>query len=88
MTTVEMGSASLFYNPATMAIMPSTVDAMASQNTWIADIKHNTFSIAFNPAQNRYGVFGISAHAVDYGEIQGTMVWSNDRGWVEDRKST
>lgn len=83
MTTVEMGSASLFYNPATMAIMPSTVDAMASQNTWIADIKHNTFSIAFNPAQNRYGVFGISAHAVDYGEMQGTMVWSNDRGWVD-----
>jgi hypothetical protein len=83
MTTVEMGSASLFYNPATMAMMPSRFDAMASQNTWIADIKHNTFSLALNPGQNQYGVFGVTAHVVDYGEMQGTMVWANDRGWVD-----
>ncbi|MGC9512654.1 MAG: PorV/PorQ family protein [Fidelibacterota bacterium] len=83
MTTVEMGSASLFYNPATMANMLTRIDAMASQNSWIADIKHNTFSLALNPSQNKFGVFGVTAHVVDYGEMQGTMVWSNDKGYVD-----
>jgi hypothetical protein len=83
MTTVDMGSASLFYNPAAMAMMPAFLDAMASQNTFIADIKHNTFSLALNPGKNQFGVFGISAQAVDYGEMQGTMVWANDRGYVD-----
>ena len=83
MTTIPYGSASLFFNPAGMAEMKATVDVTASKNTWIAGINHTTMSLAFNPSNNKYGVFGITAQSVNYGEIQGTMVWGNDLGWTE-----
>ncbi|MBL7074835.1 PorV/PorQ family protein [candidate division KSB1 bacterium] len=82
-TTVEGVSSALFHNPAGMARLSSFVDVAASQNNWIADIKHNSLSIALNPLQGRYGVFGISAMWVDYGEIQGTMVWENVDGYID-----
>lgn len=83
LTTVEAGSASLFFNPAGMARMPGHFDATFSQNTWIADIKHNSYSLAFSPSQGRYGVFGMSLMSVDYGKVLGTMVWGNSQGYVD-----
>ncbi len=83
MTTLPYGSGSLFFNPAGMAQMQGAVDVMASKNTWIADINHTTMSIAFNPANNKYGVFGFSAQSVNYGDMQGTMVWGHEPGWIE-----
>lgn len=88
MTTTPYGSGSLFFNPAGMAEMQGAVDVMASKNTWIADINHTTMSIAFNPANNKYGVFGLSVQSVSYGEIQGTMVWGHDPGWIETHTIT
>ncbi len=83
MTTVPYSSGSLFFNPAGMAEMQGTVDVIASKNTWFAGINHTTLSFAYNPAQNKYGVFGFSAQSVNYGEMQGTMVWAHEPGWVE-----
>ncbi|MCF7826191.1 MAG: PorV/PorQ family protein [Candidatus Marinimicrobia bacterium] len=83
MTIIEMRSASLLFNPAGMARMDARVDIMASQNQWIADITHNLFTMAINPAGGKYGVFGASLMTVDYGEMQGTMVWQNDKGYID-----
>jgi hypothetical protein len=73
-TGMQMGSTSMFFNPAGMAEMQTTVDATASINQWIADIKHNTFSIAVKPGNGDYGVIGFSAQFVDYGKFYGTTV--------------
>ncbi|MDZ7261121.1 MAG: PorV/PorQ family protein [candidate division KSB1 bacterium] len=82
-TTVEGVSSALFYNPAGMARLPSLVDVSVNYNSWIADMKHNSFSIALSPWRGEYGVFGISATWVDYGEFQGTMVWPNAQGYID-----
>ncbi|PIP11712.1 MAG: DUF3308 domain-containing protein [bacterium (Candidatus Stahlbacteria) CG23_combo_of_CG06-09_8_20_14_all_40_9] len=82
-TTVEGISNALFYNPAGMARVSSFIDVAASHNSWIADINHHAFSIALNPHRGRYGVFGISIMTVDYGEMQGTMVWGNPQGYID-----
>jgi hypothetical protein len=83
MTAVEAGSSSLFFNPAGMARMAGVVDATFSLNTWIADIKYNALSLALNPFGGRYGVLGLSLVSVDYGSVQGTMVWGNDKGYID-----
>lgn len=83
MTTIGMGSSSLFFNPACMAIMTNRFDASLSQNNWIVDIKYNSFSMALNPFQGQYGVIGVSLISVDYGEMQGTMFWGNDKGYID-----
>jgi hypothetical protein len=82
-TSLEMSSSSLFYNPAGMASMEKTFDASFSMNKWIADINHNAFSVAFRPAQGKYGVFGISVLSVDYGDIIWTTVANNEQGYVD-----
>lgn len=83
MTSIEMNGASLFFNPAGMARMKNRVDLMASQNQWIADITHNSFSFAISPEAGRWGVIGASLMSVDYGDIQGTMVWANNQGFLD-----
>jgi len=74
MTSLEFGSSSLFFNPAGMANMKTRVDASMSLNQWIADIEHNTFSLALSPARGEYGVVGFSFQYVDYGTFIGTRV--------------
>ena len=83
MTVVEMQSASLLFNPAGMARMDSRISITASQNQWIADINHNIFTVAMRPADGKYGVLGASLISVDYGELQGTMVWDNAKGYID-----
>jgi|FLOH01.1.fsa_nt_gi hypothetical protein len=84
MTANALGSASLFYNPAGMASLSNEFEFSASQNRWIADILHNSFSIALKiNNDDRYGVFGASMMSVDYGDIQGTVVWPNDPGFID-----
>jgi hypothetical protein len=73
-TTLPMGSSALFFNPAVMTEMSGWLDMTASQNQWIADIKHNAFSLAIKPGTGNWGVFGVSVQAVDYGEVLGTVV--------------
>jgi hypothetical protein len=74
MTSLRIGSSALFFNPAGMAGTPSFIDATASINQWIADIRHNTFSVAINPSNGDYGTIGFSLQYVDYGDFYGTRV--------------
>ncbi len=74
MTSLQFGSSALFFNPAGMAEMSTFIDATASINQWIADIQHNTFTLAINPAQGNYGVFGFSLQSVNYGDFIATLV--------------
>ena len=85
-TTLEMGSRSLFFNPAGMARLGGkhwlNGDVSFSANRWIADIEHGTFSAAVSPARGRYGVVGISLQYVDYGDLQWTMAdLTQDKGY-------
>lgn len=82
-TSVEASSPSMFYNPAGMARLGSMFDAAVGQTTWIADIKHNYGSIAFSPAHGDFGVFGITAISVDYGEMNETIRADNPDGFLD-----
>ncbi|HNS74034.1 MAG TPA: PorV/PorQ family protein [bacterium] len=82
-TTMEGGASSLFYNPAGMARMEERLNLAFSYNTWIADINHSAVSLCYNPKRGAYGVFGLSAMWVDYGEFLGTMVWRNSGEYVD-----
>jgi hypothetical protein len=73
LTSMQIGSSALFFNPAGMAEMTTFLDATASINQWIADIRHTTFSLAISPAQGNYGVIGFSLQSVDYGDFYGTL---------------
>ena len=83
MTSLELGSASLYFNPAGLARMDGHFELLANQNRWIADITYNSFALSYNPAGGRYGVFGLSFVSVDYGEVEGTMVWANEQGYID-----
>jgi hypothetical protein len=74
MTSLRVGSSSLFFNPAGMAEMDNFMDVTLSHNSWIADITHYTASLAINPWQGRFGVIGFSIQSVDYGDFLGTTV--------------
>ncbi|MDZ7369886.1 MAG: PorV/PorQ family protein [candidate division KSB1 bacterium] len=82
-TSLEMGSASLFFNPAGMATLNKHFDITLSMNRWIADIRHNTLCAAFSPARGRYGVFGATVQSVDYGDIIWTTVANNEKGFID-----
>ncbi|MBN2600422.1 MAG: PorV/PorQ family protein [Candidatus Marinimicrobia bacterium] len=83
MTSLELGAASLYFNPAGMARMDGRFELLANQNQWIADITYNSYAVSFNPSGGRYGVFGLSFVSVDYGDVEGTMVWANERGYID-----
>ena len=82
-TSREMQSGSLFFNPATMGFDTSLVNAVFSRNEWIADINHYNAGISFNPFDGDYGVFGLSLQIVDYGLIEGTIVANNEQGYLD-----
>lgn len=82
-TTMEGMSNALFYNPAGISRLSSTVEVTANYFNWIADIKHMSFSAAYSFRNGEYGVLGISVQSIDYGEIEGTMVWENSEGFIE-----
>lgn len=82
LTTMSGSSASLFYNPAGIADIPS-FDIIGSQMKWIADIKYLSGSAAYAPAGGKYGVFGVSFLTVDYGSFDFTRVAQNEQGYVD-----
>jgi hypothetical protein len=81
MTSLETGSSALFFNPAGMANMTAFMDVSVSTNQWIADITHNTLSLALNPAGGEYGVIGFSVQSVHYGTFYGTRVTDTELGF-------
>lgn len=83
-TAVDMASASsIFYNPATMASIKEFTSLSLGNVNWIADIKYMHSALAFAPFDGDYGVIGISFVSVDYGKLQGTIVASNDNGYLD-----
>lgn len=83
MTAAEGGAAMLFYNAAGMAWMDRGSDVSLSQTGWIADIDYNHGAVAFRPANGRFGVIGVTATFVDYGDLQETIRADNDQGYVD-----
>ena len=86
MTTIHDKSSSLFSNPAGLSKQTELFDINFSSNEWIAGIKHDAFSLSYSPSNGQLGVFGFSLLNVDYGELQGTMVWDNSQGFIDTKK--
>lgn len=82
-TAVPMKSSALFYNPSTMTNLGGLTDLSFTQINWIADMKVNAISVCFSPAQGKYGVFGLSVLSIDYGDVLGTMIWNNSKGYID-----
>ena len=85
MTTIHDKSTSLFSNPAGLSKQTELFDINFSSNEWIAGIKHESFSLSYSPSNGQLGVFGFSLLNVDYGELQGTMVWDNSQGFIDTK---
>ena len=84
--TAEMqgSSASMFYNPASMAFMPGRFHASGGMLNFIADINYVQASAAFRPSGGaNFGVVGVSVVGVDYGDFIGTIRADNEQGFVE-----
>lgn len=79
----EASAAAMFYNPAGMARFEGTISAAAGMAQWIADINYNSAAVMFRPAGGLYGVFGLTAMMVDYGDLQGTIRFDNPAGFVK-----
>jgi hypothetical protein len=83
MTAVDGGSSALFYNPAGMSGQTSFINLTVSQVDWFVDTKYNFASLALRPADGRWGVFGFSLIAVDYGEFEETIRADNEAGFID-----
>lgn len=83
MVAVDLGSSlAMFYNPAAMASLNGG-DLALGNVQWIADIGYNSGSAAYSPADGRYGTFGITVMAVDYGELEGTIRSDEAAGYID-----
>lgn len=83
LTAIDHGSASLFYNPSGMAWQENNLDIALGQTQWIADIKYSVGSISFRPGSGRLGVLGFSFRMVDYGELEETIRFDNEQGFLD-----
>ncbi len=81
--TMTGSSAALFFNPAGIARLNTRVDISLGRVEWIADINYSFGSLAFNPGDGKYGVFGLSFLSVDYGEVYGTIRANNEDGFLD-----
>lgn len=82
-TSVEGNASSMFFNPSGMANLPGFASVSLGQVNWIADIKYVYGSAAFNPANGRYGVFGLTAVSADYGLFRGTIRDAGESGYQD-----
>ena len=68
-TGLELGAASMFYNPAGMATPAGARgDVFAAQTQWIADITVNAAAVTY---VTPYATVGVSGMAFDYGDVPG-----------------
>jgi hypothetical protein len=82
MATQQGSSSNLFYNPAGISEFDGFADISISQNKWIADINYNQAAAIFNPFGGQYGTVGVSFLAVDYGDIEETIRFDNEAGYL------
>jgi len=82
-TSLQGYVGALSHNPSTMGDIPSLFSIDCSVNSWIADIKYLSLDAVVAPASGRYGVIGLTVQSVNYGDVEGTMVWPNSQGYVD-----
>jgi hypothetical protein len=82
-TSVDMGAYAAFYNPASMANIEGTFSATAGAVQWITDINHNSASLVYKPANGKFGVIGVNAISVDYGDIISTVLDDSEAGYKD-----
>ena len=73
-TSIEGNSASIFYNPSSVARQTELLDITFNNTQWFADIKYLNAAITYAPDNGLYGVFGLSISSVDYGDFQRTII--------------
>ena len=83
-TALATGPGALFYNPAGLARSESGAGVFLGQTGWIADIDYNHGAVSLRPASGRYGTFGLSVLAVDYGELQETVFDASSEAGFRD----
>jgi hypothetical protein len=84
MTTLDCGSSSMFFNPATMAWNENFGDVALNRTNWIAGINYISGSASFTPLGSSYGVIGIFFTSVDYGgDFYGTVLADNTQGFKD-----
>lgn len=83
MTSVEMGGTALFYNPASMGWQANTGDIAFGRTQWIADIDYDYVAGSFTPGDGRYGVFAASFQYAQYGDIEETIRFDNEQGFLD-----
>lgn len=83
MTAVEGGSESTFYNPAAMAWPSYSGDIALGRTQWIADIDYDFATASFRPANGQYGVFAFSFLNAEYGELEETIRFDNEQGFLD-----
>jgi hypothetical protein len=76
--TLEGDASVVFWNPAGLSSLTSN-SVFVGYTMWIADIKHQAFSAAMDLGE--YGVVGLNAVNVDYGNIQGTSISNSLLGY-------
>ncbi|MCY4158360.1 MAG: PorV/PorQ family protein [Bacteroidetes bacterium] len=83
LTAVDHGAASLFYNPSGMAWQETNLDIILGQTQWIAEINYSMGGLSFRPGSGRLGVIGFSFLMVDYGDLEETIRFDNDQGFLD-----
>ena len=74
-------ASAMFYNPAGIALFRSTTDLFVSRTEWIVETKYDAVAIVQN--FGNWGNVGLSFITCDYGDIQGTVVSSTDKGYED-----
>jgi hypothetical protein len=82
-TSLQTNAAAMFYNPAGMARIDNFASVVLGGTNYIADIKYIYGGIAFAPFNGEYGVLGINFESVNYGDLQATIRYDNDQGYLD-----
>lgn len=82
-TALEGNAALLFSNPSSVARQENFLDGSVGSMTWIADIKYLYGAATFAPAGGDWGVIGVSAMSVNYGDFIETIKAENTQGFYE-----
>ena len=82
-TSLQSDATAMFYNPAGMARISNYASVTLGSTNYIADIKYIYGGIAFAPFDGDYGVVGINFESVDYGDLQATIRYNNDQGFLD-----
>lgn len=79
--TSTLNSNGIFWNPALLGLVESSIDVGLNHTEGIADINYNAASASFKLPN--IGVVGVSILAMDYGDFYATRRAANDEGFIE-----